>query len=418
MARSGTEARNPFARFAGAGVLFQGGAATLDTGTIVAALVHGLTGSVLAVGAAAAISRIGWLLPQLIVAHMARSRPRRMPFYMFGAFGRAACVLGLALLLWFGDAVPGRWAVPILFFVLWTTYAFVGGVVAVPYNDIVARSIASERRSRLLAVRFFGGGLLALLVAALAHQILGLLPFPRGYAGVFLVGALLLFASGALFVSAGEPPAPVDRGGPGFGPFLRAGLEVLRRDRRFRLFLGAQWCGGAVGMALPFYILQAQKGGALAASDVAILVGAQIAGALASNPLWGWWGDRRGKLGLLRAVALLGAVAPALTLLWLGFGEAGRGPVLLWFGLVFAVLGAVDNGRTIAYLGYLMEISPDERRPAYSGYFNALLAPVWLLPVAAAAIAGATSFATVFGASLVAAAAQLLTLRRLSGLPA
>ena len=251
-------------------------------------------------------------------------------------------------------------------------------------------------------------------MAAAAQPLLGTLAFPGGHAGVLALGALLMLASAASFVSAGEPPAPAAEPVRGFGEFLRGGLEVLRGDRRFRLFLGAQWCGGAVAMALPFYVLEATRGGALGLGDVAYLVAAQTTGALLSNPLWGWLGDRRGKLDLLRAVAALGAAAPALTLAWLAFGAPEPTLALAWFALVFLVNGAVDNGRTIGYLGYLMEISPDHRRPAYSGYFNSLVAPVWLLPIAAAALAEVTTFAAVFAASLLAAGAQVLVLRRLA----
>src|SRR3546814_2403930 len=79
MARS--ETRRRFWRIATAGIFFQGGAAAVDTGTIVAALVNGLTGSPVAVGAAAAISRYGWLAPQIFVAYFAQRRRRRLPFY-------------------------------------------------------------------------------------------------------------------------------------------------------------------------------------------------------------------------------------------------------------------------------------------------------------------------------------------------
>ncbi len=404
-----------FARIAAAGIFFQGGAAAVDTTTIVAALVHGLTESPLAVGAAAAISRYGWLFPQLFVAHLAQSRRRRMPFYVFGAFGRAACLIGLAGLLWFGEPWPARVLVPV-FFLVWTAFALVSGIVAVPYNDIVARSVPSPQRSRLLAVRFFGGGLLALMVAAFAHGVLGRLPFPAGYAGVFVLGAALLFASATLFVSAGEPVAPVDHAPQVFGDFLRAGVSVLRDDRRFRYFLGAQCLGGLVAMALPFYIVLARTGAALLEKDVALLVAAQTAGALLSNPLWGWWGDHAGKLSLLRGVAVFGAVPPALALLWVGFGDPQREQALVWFAVLFFVLGAAGNGGVIAQLGYLMEISPDHRRPAYSGYFNALVAPVSLLPIAAAAVAQITSFAAVFTIGLFAALLQLMALRRLAKL--
>ena len=57
------EARRRFLRIAAAGVLFQGAAAAIDSGIIVATLVYGLTGSAFGVGAAAAISRAGWLAP-------------------------------------------------------------------------------------------------------------------------------------------------------------------------------------------------------------------------------------------------------------------------------------------------------------------------------------------------------------------
>ena len=80
---------------------------------------------------------------------------------------------------------------------------------------------------------------------------------------------------------------------------------------------------------------------------------------------------------------------------------------------MFFCLGAVGNGSTIAYLGYLMEISPDDRRPAYSGYFNALAAPAALLAVAGGWIAQAQSYAAVFSISVAAAALQFCVVRRL-----
>lgn len=407
MVSEAVEAGRRFRRIGAAGVFFQGGAAAIDSATVVAALVHGLTGSVVAVGAAAAIARAGWLVPQLFVGYAAQRSPRRMPFYMAGAFGRAVCLAALAALLWLGATLPLT-ALVTLFFVLWTMYAFIGGVVAVPYNDIVARSVPSERRSRLLAIRFFGGGVLALGVAAAAHGLLGALAFPRGYAAILLLGAALLLVSAVLFVSAGEPPLAANAmpGRQGFGAFLRAGFDALRDNRRFRLFVGAQWLGGAAAMALPFYILQAQATDASDALTAAFLA-AQMAGALASNPLWGWWGDRLGKLSLLNAVTWLGLAPPMLTLAWFAVDASGP-PSGLWFAAVFAILGAAGNGATIAQLGYLMEISPEAARPAYSGYFNAFIAPATLLPLLGALVVRVGALDAVFAASAVAVVLQAL----------
>ncbi|WP_448325784.1 hypothetical protein [Sulfitobacter sp. M13] len=150
-----TTERGRFWRIAGAGAAFQAGSTAIDSATIVASLVFQLTGSAFAVGFASAVLRLGWLLPQLVVGFLAERADRRMPFYVFGALGRALMAGLIALLLWFGagmSAVALGW----VFLGLWTLYAFVSGVVAVPYNDIVGRSIPSEARSRMLAWRFSG----------------------------------------------------------------------------------------------------------------------------------------------------------------------------------------------------------------------------------------------------------------------
>ena len=82
-----------FWKITAAGASFQAGSAAVDSATIVASLVNHLTGSVYAVGAASAVLRLGWLLPQLVVGFLAQRVERRMPFYIVGAFGRASCCL-------------------------------------------------------------------------------------------------------------------------------------------------------------------------------------------------------------------------------------------------------------------------------------------------------------------------------------
>ena len=409
-----SRAKKNFRHISGGGIFFQGGAAAIDTTTIVATLVHGLTGSALAVGAAAAIQRYGWLFPQIFVAYLAQSRVRRMGFYKLGAFGRAGCLAALAVLLAAAGALPHGLLIA-LFFVLWIAYSFIGGIVAVPYNDIVGRSIPSARRSRMLAIRFFGGGILALAVAAAAHYFLNLegLPFPNGYAVIVALGAVLMLASCLSFIATDESDATLPaRPSRGFVDFLAGGVAVFRGDERFRLFLYAQWLGGAVTMAFPFYILQATAltGGV---ADVAFLLGASTAGALASNALWGWWGDRHGKRSLFEGVTLLRIAPPVLILVLTARGGLGGLPALPGLALVFLLMGALGNGITIAMLGYLMEISPDDQRPAYSGYFNAMVAPASLLPLAGAVIVEAASLRMVFVVSLIAAVLQFLAVRRL-----
>jgi len=408
-----TTERGRFWRIAGAGAAFQAGSAAIDSATIVASLVFQLTGSAFAVGFASAVLRLGWHLPQLVVGFLAERADRRMPFYVLGAFGRALMAGLIALLLWFGagmSAVALGW----VFLGLWTLYAFVSGVVAVPYNDIVGRSIPSEARSRMLAWRFFGGGIFALGVAAFVRMTLDILPNLQAYALIFGLAGFLMILSSSLFVSAGEPPIIPPKAGrkppQDVRAFLSGGWHVLRTDSRFRLFLQSQWLCGATLMALPFYVVAA-NGSGVTVADVGLLLGAQTAGALVSNPVWGKLGDGAGKLRMLQTVALIRIVPPLLVLVLLGLGAG------LWGYLaLFALIGAMMNGVTIGYLGYLMEISPDDRRPAYSAYFNALASPAALLPLLGAGLISIISIHAVFVAAILAAGAQLLLLLRISRL--
>ena len=335
-----------FWKIAGAGAAFQAGSSAIDSSTVFAGLVNHLTGNVYAVGAATAILRLGWLAPQIIVSYFAQAARRRMPYYAVGAFGRAACIALIAILLALAPDPAGPW-VGAAFLGLWTLYAFVSGIVAVPYNDILGRVIASGVRSRMLAWRFFGGGVLALGGAALAHRLLATQATLTAFAWIFGLASLLMFISSFSFVSVGEAAAPSTKPAEGqesFGQFLKDGIAVLRSNKRFRLFLYTHWLSGATLQALD-----------------------------------------------LPPALLLGA-----------------------FAALFFFLGALINGMAIGFLGYMLEMSPNDRRPAYSGYFNSLASPAALLPLAGAVIADLASLTAVFAAAIAAAGLQQFLYARLA----
>ena len=60
-----------------------------------------------------------------------------------------------------------------------------------------------------------------------------------------------------------------------------------------------------------------------------------------------------------------------------------------------------------------MEISPDDRRPAYSGYFNALTAPAYLLPLLGGLMVFSVGMASVFAAAAIGAAGQAICVHRI-----
>lgn len=169
-------------------------------------------------------------------------------------------------------------------------------------------------------------------------------------------------------------------------------------------------------MAMLFYVVQAYESG-FELQRVALLLGTQTAGALASNALWGWWGDRLGKSSLLKAIAIGRVFPPGAVILLTFTGFSNDAQMLYIFIAIFFILGALANGLTIAVIGFLMEISPDDLRPAYSGYFNAITAPAFLLPFLAGILATIFDIYIVFIISMIAAVVQtyiLILVRRQS----
>lgn len=401
-----------FWKMVGSGVSFVAGLKALDGATIISAFVFQLTGSSFAVGATATIQQLGRLIPQIFVGYLAQRSTHRMPFFIFGATGRILCIGVLALMLAAADLFPPPFPIG-LFFVLWAGYAFLGGIDAVPYHDIVGRTIPSHQRSRLIAWCFLGGGILGLGVAAAATWLLAALDFYAGHAAVFGIATIMLILSGLTFLWVGEHPAPATAAKPStFAIYLREGLDVFTGDKRFRWFLYAQWLGGVAMMALPFYVVAAWNHG-FAEANVGLLLGAQTLGILLSNMIWGYVGDHFGKQRLLEWVGVLRLLPPLSVIgiiMWMPHNTFAS--LCAFLGLYF-LIGVVTNGTGIGFLGYLMEISPNDRRPAYSAYFNTMAAPAGLLPLAGAALIDIFSLQVLFAATCGAAIVQLIYVYKL-----
>ena len=103
----------------------------------------------------------------------------------------------------------------------------------------------------------------------------------------------------------------------------------------------------------------------------AFWLGAQTLGSLACNALWGGIGDRYGKLMLLQAVALLRLAVPLVALVILAVASnLVPGITLAAFAALFFLVGALINGMTIGYLGYLMEVFTQRPAPRLLGLFQ------------------------------------------------
>jgi Major Facilitator Superfamily len=300
---------------------------------------------------------------------------------------------------------------------LWTLFCPSVGAAQVPYADVFARVIPAGQRSRLLGGRGLAGGLLGVGAGLAVRYHLDLTGAEVGaYAIIFLAGAVAFGLSAVAFALIHEPPTPGRTEAIALRALLAENVRTLRGDRRFRLFLVSQMLDAVALSALPFYVVQVARTGALPDADVGLLLAAHTVGAVGVNPLWGWWGDHRGKLALLRTAAPIALVTPlaAIALAALpGLALEVTRPAYL---AIFFLNGASASGRIVGDLGYLMEISPDDRRAEYSGYLNTWLAPIRLLPLLVALAERWLSLAGIFALAAGAAALRMAYLSRLDQL--
>jgi MFS family permease len=114
---------------------------------------------------------------------------------------------------------------------------------------------------------------------------------------------------------------------------------------------------------------------------------------LVSNVVWGYISNRRGNKLVLVAVSGVAVLCPVLALLGVHFLP---GLPLVSLGAVFFLIGSSWGGLGLGYNNYLLDVSPDDQRPAYLGFMNTFLAPALLLSAVGGLIIDWTSYEVLF----------------------
>jgi len=395
------------------GILFNVGETFIEAATILALFVSGLTTSSAVVGLAVGLTEVGWYLPQILTIAFVESLRRRLPLYRAMAFVRiGGLVVTTLAVVFLGDRAPGLTLA--VFFVAFSAFAFAGGFSAVAFYDVVGRTIPMEWHPRMWALRLFFGGLLAAGCGFVLQRILAVPDYSLRYGLLFGIATAFIGAGALTFTAAHEPPVAISRKALHMGVHLRLNLRVAWRDPSFRALFGTRVALAGAFAAAPFLVLYALGPLALAPAVVGGFVTARIAGFVASNLWWQRIAMRNGHRTLMRQVALVAAIAPALALLAPLAPVAWRPGVLC---AAFAGVGAAVSGTNIGYQSLLLAIAPAARRPSYVGLMNSFLGPFMLLPALAGILADWTGPVVVFAVALAAAGAAFLVTARLPQRP-
>jgi MFS family permease len=346
------------------------GASFVSTATILPVFISHLTSNPLWIGLLPALESFGWFLPQLFVAPFVERLPRQYPWVLVLGFIERVPFPLLGVAIWFfphsanGDNLTAL----LIFFALFALQRIGGGLVAMPWQEMLARVIPARSRGRFFGTGLLVGGVLGVIGAIAAERVLVTFEYPTNYAVLFFAafgGVMISFGS---LTFTREPRHPVKHTAQVTLDYWKNLPGILRADRNFREFLISRALGYLGSMAGGFYAVAAVKQFGLGDNQAAIFAAILLGSSTLSNVVWGLVGDRWGHKRVLEGSSLLGAFALVVALL---------APSVVAYYIVFALAGAANAGFVIGELSIVMEFTEPARRPTYIGLARSLLAP-WI----------------------------------------
>jgi len=323
------------------------------------------------VGFLVPIREAGVLMPQLLVAALVRSRPRRKGVWMLGALLSALALFAMAgVALTLDGFVAG-----LCLLVLLVIYSLARGLCSVAAKDVLGKTVSKTRRGTLMG---YSSGVSGLLVLALG---MGLMFWPELKQNAVLLGVFLLVAAlcwgiglfGFAFIR--EQDGSTEGGGNALQVAISQ-LALLRTDHHFRRFVWARALLLSLALAPPFYVVMVQQQGGSWLGLGALLMLSGLA-ASCSGPLWGRLSDRSSRwvMALAASGAALAGIGVWVSTLFMGADEVSP---LLIAGLYFLVMvchGGVRLGRK----AYLVDMADADNRAAYVAVSNTLIGGLMLL---------------------------------------
>lgn len=379
-----------FAAIVSESTSFQTGRAWSDPSAVLPLFIAALTPSTVVVGMIPVLQRLGFLLPQVPVASVVGHRPRRAPYLRWGVLvGRLPFLLFVAYLWVRGMSNPGA----ALWFLLLAHFcvALGNGFVAIPWQDIIAKSIPPRLRGRFWGTLMFSHAAAAFGVGFGVRYLLG--PdgpgFPRSYLILFTLSAAFYTMSTIGCALIREPIRPVLKRAEPLREVIAAARPLLARRPEFRALVLIGLLAFGLAFTMPFYIVYATEELGVEPEMAGVYIWAAMLGGAFFSLVWGRLNDRRGPRAVVRAGCLFTMLAPLLaisipiaTRAAANVFPAAEGALPYLFGLVFVVAQSSMAALFMGTVNYVFGLATDEERPRYIGLFNTLSAPGAAVPLA------------------------------------
>jgi len=359
--------------------------------TIMPVFISTLTDSPILIGLIPALDGAGWFLPQLFLARTLEGKNRRMPMVrIFGIFDRVP-FLFLALGAYLIPQV-NKQAALILVLVIYTIKVFSSGLMALPWQELIATVIPVSHRGRYWGYSLILGKLMGLVSATITGILLVSITYPYNYATMFLIGFFAVSISYIFLNLNIEPEIPRQNSEDSFSLLTRI-KGVFSKDRNFLIYLINRGFIFLAGMALAFVTVYGINQYNLPIAQSATFTAIMLISEIIGFGIWGNLGDRSGYKRVIETSNLI---------LILGIGSLLLVNTLWTLYLVFALMSFAHSGEYIADQNFAMEFGSEEDRPTYIGMSKTLTGPFFLLaPIIGGSLIQFWGYNSMFLAALI-----------------
>ena len=359
--------------------------------TILPVFMSTLTDSPILIGMIPALEGAGWFLPQLFLARHLEGKSRRLPLALkLGIIDRFPFLL-LALGAYFILRVDQAVAV-LLILIIYAIKAFSSGVVALPWQELIATVIPISHRGRYWGYALILGKLMGMAGTFFTGFLLANIEYPINYAYLFAAGFVCVTIS-YFFLSLNIEPK-IERQAPKQDYKITSRInEILRRDKNFAAFLINRGFVFLSFMGMGFITVYGIQNFDLPISYSAIFTAVMLVAEILGYGLWGTIGDKNGYKRVIETSNLLlisGLFALMLVdSVW----------VLL---VVFGMISFAHSGEYIADQNIAMEFGPELDRPTYIGMSKTLTGPFFLIgPIIGGRIVQLWGYNTMFMTAII-----------------
>ena len=353
--------------------------------TILPVFVGKFSSSKVLVGLVPTIYLLGTTLPQLFMANFLKKRRERKKYIVISALLQRLGILGLFLLALMQPKLGLSPTVTLtIFFSMHALQHGASGFYIPAWIDFVGKAIP-RNRGKMFGISNFIGGLMGLGMGWLLSFLLDRYPFDQAIPVIFAVSlaASLISLIGILSWREVVPPDAFfkdqDKEHDG-------SIKAVLKDKNFVQYLVWRGLMVILEIATPFYTISALEVLTLKASQVGVFTTILSFSQAVLNPFWGWLGDKKGFLSVVKLSALAGSLGALIVAVF---------PSLWTYYITFLFAGAMMSGLSIASFNIVYEFSPKEFVPLYTAVSQIALTPLSsIVPTLGGVIAETLGYST------------------------